>query len=281
MSQLAQIDMTPEETVVLEREATRLARLLSASEKFTAEAANPPVPGSRMGHARTVDLRDAYDIAALLILACEDHLRTALLVLKTGPLPSFALYTLLRAAADAIVRAKHLLDPAISEQTRLARGMNERLDNINQLSKAMAAPGRAHYDQRVQHLEHRALANGISVLREKRKDGTVGKVIGFGEPWSKDVDLFSRYLPAGSIAFRFLSGYVHSKPWVLAPGYKAQPSSEPKVGIVPTDMDVGMFVAVLTTVLDLHDASVGHWLTLAGYPAEVWANAKQGGGSGT
>ncbi len=149
MSQLAQIDMTPEETAVLEREATRLARLLSASEKFTAEAANPPVPGSRMGHARTVDLRDAYDIAGLLILACEDHLRTTLLVLKTGPLPSFALYPLLRAAADAIVRAKHLLDPAISEQTRLARGMNERLDNINQLSKAMAAPGRAHYDQRV------------------------------------------------------------------------------------------------------------------------------------
>lgn len=282
MSQLAQIDMTPEETAVLEREATRLARLLSASEKFTAEAANPPVPGSRMGHAHTADLRDAYGIAQLLILACEDHLRTALLVLKTGPLPSFALYTLVRAAADAAVRAKHLLDPAISEQTRLARGMNERLDNINQQFKAMAAQGRAHYDQRVQHLEQRALANGIAVLREKRKDGAAGKVIGFGEPWSKDVDLFSRYLPAGSMAFRILSGYVHSKPWVLAPGYKAQPSSDPKVGIVPTDMDVGMFVAVLTTVLDLHDASVGHWLTLAGYPAEVWANAKQGGGgSGT
>ena len=167
MSQLAQVDMTPEETAALQREATRLARLLSASEKFTAEAANPPVPGSRMGHAHTADLRDAYDIAGLLIHACEDHLRTALLVLKTGPLPSFALYTLLRAAADAIVRARHLLDPAISEQTRLARGMNERLDNINQLFEVMAALGRAHYDQRVQHLEHRALANGISVLREK------------------------------------------------------------------------------------------------------------------
>jgi hypothetical protein len=70
MSQLAQIDMTPEETALLEREATRLARLLSASEKFTAEAANPPVPGSRMDHAYTADLRDAYGIAELLILAC-------------------------------------------------------------------------------------------------------------------------------------------------------------------------------------------------------------------
>jgi hypothetical protein len=140
MSQLAMIDMTPEETAVLQQEATRLARLLSASEKFTAEAANPPVPGSRMGHAHTADLRDAYGIAQLLILACKDHLRTALLVFITGPLPSFALYTLLRAAGDAVVRAKHLLDPAISEQTRLARGMNERLDNINQLFKVMAAP---------------------------------------------------------------------------------------------------------------------------------------------
>jgi hypothetical protein len=55
MSQLAQVDMTPEETAALQREATRLARLLSASEKFTAEAANPqfrahgwamPTPGA-------------------------------------------------------------------------------------------------------------------------------------------------------------------------------------------------------------------------------------------
>jgi hypothetical protein len=280
MTQFVEIDMTPEEAAALQPEVTRLACLLSASGKFTAAAADPPVPGSRMDKAYTADLRDAYSIAQLLIHACEDHLRTALIVFKTGPLPCFALYTLVRAAADAVVRAKHLLDPAISEPARLARGMNERLDNLNQQVKVMAEPGRAHYDRRVQHLEQRARTNGIAVLREKRKDGTSGRIIAFGEPWSTDVDLFGRYLPAGSTAFRILSGYVHSKPWVLAPGYKAQPSPDPKVGMIPTDMDVRMFIAVLTTVLDLYDESVGHWLTLAGYPAEVWTNAKQGDGSG-
>jgi hypothetical protein len=280
MTQLAQIAVSPEEAAVLQQEATRLARLLTASEKFTADAASPPVPGSRMAAAQVADLRDAYDVAGLLIYSCEDHLRTVLIVLKTGPLPSFGLYTLLRAAADAAVRAKHLLDPAISEQARLARGMNERLDNINQQFKVMAPAGQAHYDGRVQHLEDRAVANGISPLREKLKDGTAGKIIGFGEPWRKDLDLFSLYLPAGSTSFRFLSGYVHSKPWVLAPGSKAQPSSDPNVGMIPTEMDVRLFVALLKTVLDLHDESVSHWLTLAGYPAEVWINAKKGDGSG-
>jgi hypothetical protein len=280
MSHIALIDMTAEEAAALQPEVTRLARLLSASEKFTADAADPPVPGSRMDKAYTADLRDAYTIAQLLIHAGEDHLRTVLIVFKTGPLPCFALYTLVRAAADAVVRAKHLLDPAISEQARLARGMNERLDNLTQQAKVGDPNDRTHYDQRVEHMEKRALANGITPLRETRKDGTAGKIIGFGEPVRKDLELFSRYLPAGSTAFRVLSGYVHSKPWVLAPGYKAQPSSDPKVGMVPTDMDIRMFVAVLTTVLDLYDESVGHWLTLAGYPAEVWTNAKQGDGSG-
>jgi hypothetical protein len=57
-----------------------------------------------------------------------------------------------------------------------------------------------------------------------------------------------------------LSGYVHSEPWVQIQILRAQPSSDPDVVDVPSDLNVPFSVEVLNAVLDIHDASVGHWL---------------------
>ncbi len=138
--------------------------------------------------------------------------------------------------------------------------------------------GGTHTDQRVAHLEQRAIANGITPIRSRPKSGAPGQIIAFGEPQKTEAELFKDHLPAGSSAFRFLCGYVHSKPWVLVPRHRARASSDPKVSNISTDLDVTLFAAVLNGVLDLHDENIGYWLALAGYPSEVWRLAKQGAG---
>jgi hypothetical protein len=209
----------------------------------------------------------------MLLFSAEDHLRMLQIVVKEGPLPAFSLFTILRAAAEAIVRCRHLLDPTITETQRLARGLNERLDNLEQQRKLGTDPQAAkqHYDQRIAHMEQRATTNGITPLRT-----TSGQIIGFGEPRKKVVDLFAAYLPGGvgSQAFRLLSGYVHSKPWITLARERSRPSPEPGVALVAIDLNVILFVAVLKAILDVHDANIGSWLMLAGYPPDVWINAK-------
>jgi len=210
--QLQQMEMTREEAEALQREATRLERILEASNTFVRPSVEPPVANSPMESANKADLREAYDMSYLLLFSAEDHLRTILMILKTGPLPCFALLTLIRAAAEADVRCRHLLDPLISETERLARGLNERLDNLKEQRKVDDPQADHHFKQRVAHLEQRANANGISPLYSKGG----GPIHAFGEPQKSARDLFAMYLQggAGSLAFSFLSGYVHSKPWV-------------------------------------------------------------------
>src|SRR5438876_6248048 len=133
--QLDQIQMTREEAEALQREGSRLERILEASNMFVRSSVEPPVPNQPMDFAFKADLREAYDIAYLLLFSAEDHLRTILMILKTGPLPCFALLTLIRAAAEADVRCRYLVEPSITETQRLARGMNERLDNLKEQKK--------------------------------------------------------------------------------------------------------------------------------------------------
>lgn len=120
--QVTYIRPSDKEQVALNVVGERLIRLADDSAiSFVLDAINPPAPDSLHARATKADLRDAYDFAGHLIFATHDHLRTVLVVIKSGSLPSYALYTLLRPAAEAAVRAKHLLEPTISEKDRLAR----------------------------------------------------------------------------------------------------------------------------------------------------------------
>jgi hypothetical protein len=275
--QLAEIQMTMEEAEALQREGNRLDQLLKASDKYVRAWVEPPVPGSPMDHASQADLREAYDMAYSLIFSAEDHLRTILLIMKTGPLPGFALYSLLRTPADAAVRCRHLVIPGLTDTQRLARGMNERLDNLKEQMKVDReidpVKAQQHFDARVSNLETRATANGITLLRKS----AAHPIHAFDEPQKTDLDLFALYLPggAGSTTFRVLSAYLHSKPWVWVQRYRAQASADPQMALVTTELNVLLFVGILKTILDIHDANIGYWLQLAGHPATVWTDAKK------
>jgi len=271
------LNLTDEEREALQREGSRLDRLLTASMRSARPLVEPPRPGSAMDLANKAGVRETFDMAYGLIFAAEDHFRSLMLILRIGPLPGFSLYSLLRPAMEAAVRCHHLLDPDISEQLRLARGLNERLDNLEeQLKVDRKDPGTAaeFFSQRVARLEQRAKDNDIQVLRRRKPPHTIHA---FGEPRPNDIDLFAAYLPggAGATAFRFLSGHVHSKFWVWVRGDRAFPSKEPGVALVSTEVNVLVFAAMLKAATDLHDSNLGNWLTLAGYQPEVWTAAKQ------
>lgn len=209
-------------------------------------------------------------MANLLLLSAEDHLRTMLLVRNVGPLPQFALYTVLRAAGEAAVRARHLLDPKITETQRLARALNERLENLIEQRNVDRDAMQVKYDEAVDRFEKQAIKNGIPVRRKKN----TGPICYFWEPIRPLVHLFGEYLPEGSAAFRLLSGFTHSRPWVQVRPLRAEPSTTPGLSNVPLDMDVVLFSDVLTLVLALFDEDVALWLDAAGYPPEVWKAAK-------
>jgi len=65
-------------------------------------------------------------------------------------------------------------------------------------------------------------------------------------------------------------------PWAQLSPSKAVPSDDPDFDLIPTDIDIPTFAAVLNGALTLYDETVGFWLSHAGYPSMVWAEAKRG-----
>jgi hypothetical protein len=261
---------TDEEHVALNVVVEKLIRLADDSTfDFVFDSIDPPAPDSRHARATKADLRDAYDYAGHLIFATHDHLWTILAIVKSGRLPSYALYTVVRPAAEAAVRAKHLLVPTISETERFARGLNERLDNLWEQRKAGADVAKA-----IGHLEQRATNKGVAVQWSKLKPGRKREITGFSEPVKSDVDLFKTYLRAGTAAFRFLGGHVHSKPWVQLRPDRARPTPTPTISSISTEINLLVFCSVLDSVLKLHDENIGHILVLSGYPISVWNDMK-------
>lgn len=174
--------MSAADAALLGPAVAKLERLLDASESFVTDAAETAVPGSPMDRARASRVRDAYDSANALIFSAEDHLRAVVIIVKHGPLPGFALYTLLRAASDAAVRAAYLLELSLTPAERLGRTLNERLDNLKEQRKFMVIDEDDHYGQSLEGLKSRATAHGVDIRYSKAKAGGPPKLSAFGEP---------------------------------------------------------------------------------------------------
>lgn len=267
------VPLTDAETRALQRVVTRLERLLDASTKFVRSSVEPPVSGSPMAVALAQKLSEPYHMSELLIASAEDALGAIFQIIKTGSLPPFSLYTLLRAAGEATVRCRYLIDRSLTPRERLARSLNERLDNLIEQRKAKPQATKEFQDA-LERLRLRAINNGIQPRLGKPKGDL--PIVGFGSPRRSLTQLFGDHMPAGSEAFRLLSGFTHSRPWVQVRREFASPSSTEGLVNMGFLLDVVLFSGVLDLVLDLHDGNIGHWLHLAGYPADVWLMAKQG-----
>jgi hypothetical protein len=262
---LSVIELSPEQRAALSRVADRMSRQLRASERFVGE---PPAPSSSRHTAYANGYRDEFDIAGLALHAGEDHLRTLLAIFHAGMLPSFALYTVLRGATEALARAMYLLDePSVA--ARRAHALNVRLENLVEAAKV--TKNRARLSARLQHLGNRAVGVGIAVIPSK------GVPAGFGAArLPSRLQMVAEAVDNGEFLYRLMSGYGHAMQWALIELARAQSSEDPDVASVPTDLNVERFLEVLDRILDMHDRLVGLWLTLSGYPIEVWRAAKGG-----
>jgi hypothetical protein len=266
--------LTAEDRAALQPVAERLTRLVAVkTTNLVHNATYKPVPDSRIDKAASAKLQDAYELARQRLLSAEDHMRSILTLLKPDSvLPTFSMFTLIRGAAVATVHARYLLDPAIGEKTRLGRGLSARLENLTQQQKVHPEAHGTHFNDRVEHLRKRAEAHGITVIRNKNN-----RVIGFEEQWPTDTDLFEKCVPdVGKTYFQYLSGYTHSLPWAQIPMGRAEPTDDPDISLVPTDVNVPLLSAVLNGALSLYDETVQFYLGHGGYPPEVWTAAKKG-----
>jgi len=272
--ELKELPLTPEDKAALQPVADRLSRLIATTTtNLVHDATYKPVPDSRIDKSIKANLQDAYELARQRLVSAEDHLRSILTLLKPDSvLPSFSMFTLIRGAAVATVHARYLLDPAIDETTRLGRGLSARLENLEQQQKVRPETQGTHFDDRVEHLRKRANANGVMVNRNRN-----GVILGFGDGWLSDTDLFQKYVPGvGKTYFQYVSGYAPSLPWAQIPMSRAEASDNPEISFVPTDVNVPVLAAVLNGALGLYDETVGFYLGHGGYPPEVWTAAKKG-----
>src|SRR5260370_34392578 len=137
VTDITNIDLTPEDKAAFQPVGARLTRLVAITTSNLVHAAvDKPVPDAGIDKSKAAKLRDAYEQASQRLNSAEDHLRTILTIITSAtPVPQFALFTLVRAAAIPIVHARYLLDPSISETDRLGRGLIARLENQKQLRK--------------------------------------------------------------------------------------------------------------------------------------------------
>lgn len=276
---MSQTDLTdeplsPEDQAAIQPVAERLSRLIATkTTNLVHDATYKPRYDSRIGKAMKAKHVDTYEQARQRLVSAEDHFRTILSLLKgQDPLPNFSLFTLVRGAAIPTVHARHLLDPTIDESTRLGRGLSARLVNLEQQQKVRPETQGTHFEDRVENLRKRAENNGITVIRNHN-----GVILGFGEQWPSDTDLFETYVPdVGKVYFQYLSGYAHSLTWAQLPIHRAQPSDDPDTSLVPTDVNVPVFAAVLNGALSIYDETIGFYLGHGGYPPLVWNEAKKG-----
>jgi hypothetical protein len=271
---LRPMPLTAEEQAVLHPVADRLRRLVAIpTTNLVHDAAYKPAPDSRIDKAQKADLSDAYFLAGHALAASEDHLRTILSLLTSDKMfPSYSPFTLIRGAAMPTVHARHLLEPSISESTRVGRALSARLKNLEQQQKVHPEAQGTFFVDRVDYLCRRAEANGVPIIRNKKN-----AVIGFAEHWPTDTDLFEKYIPdVGTTFWQFLSGHAHSMAWIQLPISRALPSDQPGFSLVSTEIDVPMFAGVLNSELTLYDETVGIYIDHAGYPAMVWNEAKKG-----
>lgn len=286
-TKLTGIPLTPDDMAALQPVGDRLRRLVAISTSdLIHDAIDKPVPNSLIGRAKVAKLSDAYEQARQRLNSAEDHLRTVLTVITAStPVPSFALFTLVRGAAIPIVHARYLLDPSIDETARFGRGLSARLQNQEQLRKVERGDDPADQDaladkqlsaeeffaQRVEHLRKRVEAHGVAVVKDRNDN-----VIGLGERWPSDTDLFDLYMPGiGKLYFQYLSGYAHSLPWAQLPMHRAEPADDAGDSLVPTDINVPVFASVLNGALSLYDETIAYVLAKAGFPPIVWNEAKK------
>lgn len=164
--------------------------------------------------------RHALELGATGISAAVEHLDAWRILYEVAHvLPSFAHITLIRTAVEGSVKARWLLDTAITSDERLARGVSAQRADYEERRKfeeaaGMVAPRTGSFKpakERISELEKAARSVGIPVRKPPDR-----------------IRLFDQYVfPAvesqtprkvGGVLYRLISGPAHAMQWSLMTG---------------------------------------------------------------
>lgn len=198
----------------------RMLRDLGKVDEFVARldaTLNPPAD-SIAAMERSDRLRAyGYDLAAMLLGSAIDHLRAWRMLIYGRLIPIYAHFSLLRTAHETAHAALWLVEPGISSDERLARGVAGQFADYEERRKAEAdtgivqAPPAKSAAQRQADLIGNAKSIGLTRPDKNGKDALPTRV-------PTTVELFERFEPVrpgvkGSFVYRVLSGFAHGKQW--------------------------------------------------------------------
>lgn len=204
------------------------ARMRQAWQALDVALLTPAAPGS----ACAVECTDqhaayAHDLAATSLRAALDHLVTWEVIAGRTPFrPTFAHFSLIRAAHESSWLAYWLLEPGTDATDRLVRGMaaqyvdyDERKKIEDAMGQLTVRPPAKSAADRLNDLLAEASLRGLTQVNKR------GKVL-LAKPMPSAVELFDLYEPAGqgvrgSYLYRLLSGYAHGKQWAVTQGVQA------------------------------------------------------------
>lgn len=265
------VALSPEELRAFGMAIEQARAVVTAGDTFIRDVAEPPVAGSAIAQASASGMRDPYDSAELLLFTARDHLRALVIFADTGQLPVYAPFTLLRAAAEATVRARFLLEQGLSNADRVGRHLNERLMNLREQHKLI--PDKTHLGRRLADLQQRASALGIQPIVNRK----TGDIEGFGSRRPSMTDLFRLYLENGAETYRILSAYAHSMTWLIVRPSRAIKDSSGQ-NWMPLVTDARELAVFIHDVCEAFDQACIRWVEASGQPRAVWDMAKQGKG---
>lgn len=200
--------MEPEAAVELKRAVDRADEIHARAQGVPRE----PRPGSlaasdaAVPHARWVILS-----ANMALGVASDHLTAWKLLVESRVIPIYSPMTLLRAALEAGVLCRWLVDPRPDPLERVARGVAAQVADYDERRKwevTIAAPeerppgGGKSGAARLADLKAARDADDIPVIRLPRATDLAQ---GFGAPGYRDVSGF----------YRLMSAFAHAKPWAL------------------------------------------------------------------
>lgn len=200
--------MEPEAAVELKRAVDRADEIHARAQGVSREPQFGSLAASdaAVAHARWVILS-----ANMALGVASDHLTAWKLVVDSRVIPIYSPMTLLRAALEAAILCRWLVDPRPDPLERVARGVAAQVADYDERRKWEATigapderpPGAGKSGaSRLADLVAARDADGIPVLA---LPGATDLAKSFGAPGYRDVSGF----------YRLMSAFAHAKPWAL------------------------------------------------------------------
>jgi hypothetical protein len=217
--------LTPVAPEALEALGEDLARLDDLRDRVGITIFTAPPAGSRTAKDLAEPERAyAHHLASGAISAALDHLGAwRELLITAGIMPMYAHMSLLRTAHEAALLAAWLVDPAIDDDDRRARGVAVQLGDYVERRKFEDSVGGPRVPLQGKSAAQRfddlmAAANRLGLTTTNRKGDVVLTTI-----VPPTVDLFDMYesdrpMQKGQMIYRLESGYAHAKQWALTMG---------------------------------------------------------------